>query len=883
MKASVIFLFSLLSFVSFGQTTIKGVVKDATTNETIIGASVTYMEGKGTVTDFDGNFELQIPNGSYTLKFNYTGYQERQMTLKAVGKTIVLDISLQNKDLDELIITGDIAVDRSTPVAFTDIPSIKIKEELAGRDLPMLLNTTPGVYATQTGGGDGDARINIRGFNQRYIAVMIDGIPMNDMENGWVYWSNWFGLDNVIQKTQVQRGLGATKLSVPSIGGSMNIITSGIESKTKLTFASELGNNRTLRETVGYNSGRLKGGWGVTAALSVRRSDGWVEQLSARQLFYYLKVQKELGKHLITASVMGSPQEHNQRQQRQFITYYDRAYAAKVGMDTADFNGANYGNFGVRHNQFWGTLRRTRYDANAPEETLPSLFNYYHKPIASLKHFWNINDKMAWSNIAYASFGRGGGTQLQNTILDANGQIDFNQIYYNNTHGSIFVPAYDLAYVNDTSQYKARNFIYSLRNDHFWAGVLSTFKYKPGSAWEFSGGLDGRYYMTHRYKQVYDLLGGDYLTSGTLGNGLNKNDPNKVVFRDGETFDYEIYSYVRQIGLFGLAEYKADVWSAFLNVSASIQSYNRKDMFALKNPDGTYQTSGWITLPGGTIKGGLNYNISPKSNIFCNFGYLSRAQLLFNVFNSISLNTYSNTKNEEIIGNELGYTFNNKNAKLSVNGYYTIWNNKPVRQTIQSGTETYNVSIPGMNAHHRGIEFEGDYKFANKLTLNGVVSLGNWQWVSNSEAIVTDITGATIIDTVRFSAKGVKVGDAAQTQFSFGVRYAPVKGLYISPRITYFDNYFADFDPETLQRANANRQSWKIPSYYTVDVNAGYFFPIGQKKYEMGVRLNLLNITNVMFISDARNNDFGNTFDANSAGVYMGLGFRWNVGVSFTF
>jgi hypothetical protein len=188
-----------------------------------------------------------------------------------------------------------------------------------------------------------------------------------------------------------------------------------------------------------------------------------------------------------------------------------------------------------------------------------------------------------------------------------------------------------------------------------------------------------------------------------------------------------------------------------------------------------------------------------------------------------------------------------------------------------------------MNAHHRGIEFDGDYKFADKLSVNGVISLGSWQWMSNAEAIVTDITGATIIDTVRFSANGVKVGDAAQTQLSFGLRYTPVKGLYISPRITYFDNYFADFDPESLQGDNANRQSWKIPSYYTVDVNAGYFFPIGQKKYEMGIRANFINITNVMYISDARNNDFGNTFDANSAGVYMGLGFRWNVGVSFTF
>ena len=77
----------------------------------------------------------------------------------------------------------------------------------------MILNTTPSVYATQQGGGAGDARINIRGFNQRNIAVMINGVPQNDMENGWVYWSNWDGVGTKAVLIQVQRGLSAVNSS----------------------------------------------------------------------------------------------------------------------------------------------------------------------------------------------------------------------------------------------------------------------------------------------------------------------------------------------------------------------------------------------------------------------------------------------------------------------------------------------------------------------------------------------------------------------------------------------------------------------------------------------------------------------------------------------
>ena len=90
-------------------------------------------------------------------------------------------------------VVADVARTRETPVASTSIAPKKIEEQLASQDIPLLLNKTPGVYATQQGGGDGDSRINIRGFNQRNVAVMVDGIPVNDMENGWVYWSNWFG------------------------------------------------------------------------------------------------------------------------------------------------------------------------------------------------------------------------------------------------------------------------------------------------------------------------------------------------------------------------------------------------------------------------------------------------------------------------------------------------------------------------------------------------------------------------------------------------------------------------------------------------------------------------------------------------------------------
>jgi outer membrane cobalamin receptor len=133
--------------------------------------------------------------------------------------------------------------DETTPVAYTNVSKEEMEVRLGSQDIPMILNTTPSVYATQQGGGAGDARINVRGFNQRNVAVMINGVPQNDMENGWVYWSNWDGMADVTSNVQVQRGLGASNLAVASVGGTINVRSSAADMEKGYGFKQEIGND----------------------------------------------------------------------------------------------------------------------------------------------------------------------------------------------------------------------------------------------------------------------------------------------------------------------------------------------------------------------------------------------------------------------------------------------------------------------------------------------------------------------------------------------------------------------------------------------------------------------------------------------------------------
>ena len=468
-KSFFLFLVSFLLSVdfSFSQVLVRGNVSDASTSEPLIGATVMYGKGLGTVTDIDGNFSFEISEGERNITISYVGYQPLSKRISVSNTTSNFNFKLKTVLLNEVQVTADLAKERETPVAFSTIPIKKITEELASQDIPMILNSTPGVYATQSGGGDGDARITIRGFNQRNVAVMIDGIPVNDMENGWVYWSNWFGLDAVTSNIQVQRGLGASKLAIPSVGGTMNILTKGTGNKRGGRVKQEVGSFGKLRTSIGYNTGKLKNGWGLTLAGSYKQGNGFVDETSSQGYFYYTKIQKELGKHVLSFSVMGAPQSHGQRSYKSDIATYDTTFARELG-DTSSFTGRIV-NKGIKYNKHWGFLNRWTLSSSGDtvnnSETLNTRKNYYHKPQFSLRDFWTVNKKLYISNISYLSIGNGGGTGISGNTnnYDENGQYNLQEAYDLNSNNI------DQFYSQEN---KSETYLRSSINNHFWIVVM---------------------------------------------------------------------------------------------------------------------------------------------------------------------------------------------------------------------------------------------------------------------------------------------------------------------------------------------------------------------------------------------------------------------------
>jgi outer membrane cobalamin receptor len=719
---------------AFGQTcAVSGVVKDGFTSEALIGAYV--KAGDAIVpTDIDGRYTLSLPQGAQTVTFSYIGYETFEKTIQVTGTSMTLNAKLESLVLAEAVVAADLAIDRKTPVAFTNVLPAQIQEELAGRDLPLILNSTPGVYATQQGGGDGDARVTIRGFDQTNLAVMVDGVPMNDMENGWVYWSNWAGLDLVVRTTQVQRGLGASKLAIPSVGGTINILTGGDErGNGSLTFLSEVGNYGYYRNSLAGVFGSREKGF-LHFVGSYRTNQGFAAGLESEAYAYYLKGRKTVGNHNLSFTTFGAPQRHGQRSYQMQVHEFDADLAQELtpeeGQDELqgildDAEETDLVSMGRGFNEFMVNYDEVYYNYNETTGLIDTTYgesrrynsrqNYYFKPIFTVRDVWAMTDKSTLTTTAYASFGTGGGEALASTpgTRLADGTLDLQQTW--DSH-QLFEFGPNGLNVDDNGERKGSNFIRVAHNDHRWYGALSNYTTQLKDELSFSAGVDVRHYTGSHYRTIGDMFGADYYDAPA--DRRDQNADFDAPLREGDRYFYSDDGQVGWGGTYVQLEWDKLNYSAFVNVSGAQSFYRGIDYFRPRVvtlegttyevrstdewrvlgdsdwsegalADGTLLTAehpgletyatDWERLNSYTVKAGGNYNLNEWTSAYTNLGYLSRAPLFNSVFD-INNNLIEGYENQYVKAVEVGLKYAKDRFASNINAYRTGWENKAVNR-----------------------------------------------------------------------------------------------------------------------------------------------------------------------------------------------------------
>ena len=160
--------------------TVKGTVMDGTFNEPMIGATVMPNASgvSGTATDFDGNFELTVPEGT-KLTFSYIGYMSQTFTAEP-EMTVTLKESPEV--LDEVVVVGYTTQKKAD---LTGSVSVIASDDLKTTSDPDLMRSlqgkVPGMTITGTGSPSGTGTVRIRGigsFNaDQNPLYVIDGVP----------------------------------------------------------------------------------------------------------------------------------------------------------------------------------------------------------------------------------------------------------------------------------------------------------------------------------------------------------------------------------------------------------------------------------------------------------------------------------------------------------------------------------------------------------------------------------------------------------------------------------------------------------------------------------------------------------------------------------
>ena len=892
------------AFSLFAQTQkVTGSVQDSKTGEALIGVSVLEAgTTNGIITDLDGNFVIAVPNGA-KLQLSYVGYKTKELSVKN-GNLGVIKLEPEAIALEDVTITGQMARTQQTPVAVSQVTALEIEERLAGQEFPEVLKNTPGVHANGQGGGWGDSEIWMRGFDNTNVATMINGVPMNDMEGGTVYWSNWQGLSDVTSVMQTQRGMGASKLSAPSVGGTINIVTKGIDAKRGGFLTYSMGNNGYNKVAFSVSTGLMKNGWAITVLGSRTWGDGYIQGTGFVGYSYFANISKRINEnHQLSLTGFGAPQHH-----------WTRPAGSSGALTLAEWNRvAQYMPSGMDKRQY-----NPSYGIDKRGEQAGTNYNQYHKPQISLNHIWQIDDNSSLSTTLYTSIGRGFGRTAENGLNSAYSYSDLTRGAYNGVITTTFrdpvTGMFDYAKVqeiNAASEYGSELVICENRNYHNWVGLVSTYDKKFLDCLELTAGVDIRWYQGIHQAVISDLFGGSYYIDATrqsvlAENNPNRNNPNWVNEKLGVgDIAYRDYTgTIVQEGVFGSLEYSKNNLSAFVNASLNLNHNWRTDRYYYNNV--TARDS--VVRIGGTIKGGINYKFAKWHNVFVNAGFISRAPKYQAIYMSVSTSNAINNeaKNEKIASVELGYGFENQYASIHVNGYFTEWMDKTMTKygNLSDPDQTqFYMNMTGVNARHMGLEFEAKARPTKWLELSAMVSLGDWKWDSDSvigraydehgfamtaDGKRTEI-GAADHAWAKINMKGIHVGGQAQTTANFGILFKPFKGFRIGGEYTLYDrNYsYYSFSGSNLNLGKDMKivEPYRCPLGGSLDIRASYSFDMGPLRATLAG--NVTNVLNQYYIEKAWSaNTATQTVSENTKDniyFFYNKGRQWNIRLKLQF
>ena len=733
----------------------------------------------------------------------------------------------------------------------------------------------------------GAVRFRIRGYDADQFNTYINGAPMENLDNGFTPFGQWGGLNDVLRNRESTSGLRSTTFGYGDLGGLTNFDTraSHQRKQTSINYAAS-NRNYNNRIMLTHSTGLNSKGW----AFSFSGSRRWATEGYADGTFYdgwsfFAGVDKRFNdRHLLSFVAFATPTKNGRQ-------------GASVS-EMVNLANDNY------YNPLWGYQNGKKRNSSVAKS---------FQPIGILTHDWKVSDKTSVVTAASITIGKRSTTgldwynaadprpdyyrylpswqldpvyavqvadELRNNVNKR--QINWDVLYNTNYATRDVVRNVNGIIGNDVSGRRSRYII----EDR----IINTTKYNFNSTLNtsvseniiFTAGITYQSQKNHYYKEVEDLLGGEfYVDVNQFGErdfpsnpnaGQNDlNNPNRIV-REGDKFGYNYDLNIKRGAVWLQGVFKFRKIDIFVATEHSYTSFFRKgNVKTGLFPNNSYGKSETQNFYNSGIKGGVTYKIDGRNYIFANGSYASRAPFFENAFIAPRTRDFiqENLKSEEILSTELGYVMNAPKLKIRATGYYSQFKNGLDVLTFYSDEfqNFVNYAISNIGKIHMGIEFGLEAKIYKGLNLTAAAAIGQYTYNTRQSATVTvDNSAAVLSKNDVVYSKDFYV-PTAQQAYTIGFDYRSPKFWFINVNFNYFDKMYLNYNPvrrtasavSGLQEGSAQwhqvLDQTQLEDQYTLDAFAGYSWMMNRKfnqlkkrtflVFNVGVN-NILNNTNIV-------------------------------------
>ncbi len=839
-----------------------------------------------TNTDADGYFELsRVPYGDQTMVIGGVSTKADTIRIQVTSDVVVLN---------DFSVTPN---DQATSMQSIQIPTIALEEADGGdgddgaktASVSGLLSANRDPFLNAAAFVFGQMRFQPRGYDRNAQQVLVNGAPMNDVETNDAYWNQWGGLNDVFRGRSNSYGLQPSEYAYGGLNGTVffDATAASQRRQTRVTYSAA---NRQYRNRimVTHNTGMLKNGWALSVSGSRRWADeGYVKGTLYDSYSYYLSVSKKFNdRHLLSFTTFGAPT--------------DRGKTAPVFKQSVDITGDPF------YNPNWGYQNGKVRNSRVAKS---------FQPVFQLTHEWNPNDKT--NILTTVSYQTG---KTRNTVLDWFNAPDPRPDYYRympltaqldgkNPAEARFNTVQQIQWdsliqVNNASReggsaLKRSLYVIGEDVDDINKIVFNTIIQRSVNDYlKLTGGASFIKQRTESYRQMVDLLGGDYYRNlnqfATFNNNQGVNiasnnvDNPTALVHVGDKYFYNYVNNFNKAWAWGQGQVTFNKLDLFMAANFGFNSFNREGLWrsglysAGNESKGKSQTLNYMLLG---VRGGATYKVNGRNYLFLNVGFQTDAPTIDNTFLSPRIRNYIFPKatEQKTYTMEGGFLHRAPSLNLRAVGYVTDIKDETIlkRFFLETGGANSFVQyvMSGVGSRFIGTELAAEWKVSPALSLSGVAAIGQAFYTNNPQV---DTYLDNFIDSSgkggyqgseKVYIKNYNLATGPQSAYTFGINYRSPKYWYVNLNTNYYDRSYVDIAP-TRRTENAvaglvpgsadyntvvNQE--KLPSAFTMDIFFGKSFLLSRtfKKLPRNTFLYInAGVSNILDNQNIRTSGFEN-------------------------